>query len=180
MTKDTVHVPNLRSDYDLPPRTAAADHHHDEPIIEAAPLWDLIRIARMLFLGWPAHLLFNVSGQRFPEWTSHFRPDAPIFEPKQWFQVVLSDIGMLVMIGVLAMAGQIWGSMAVIKYYVMPYFLVNMWLVMITFLQHTDAKVPHFRNDEWNFLLGALSTVDRDYGMLNYFFHHIGVSIDIW
>ncbi|KAJ3033091.1 Delta(12)-fatty-acid desaturase [Rhizophlyctis rosea] len=174
MTKDQVFVPHLRSEFPIGPRTAPIDHHHDEPAINAAPLMDILYITRMLTLGWPAYLLMNVSGQKFPVWTSHFRPDAPIFTPRQWFSVVLSDIGFGIMVAALAAAGYTFGSLAVIKYYVIPYFFVNMWLVLITYLQHTDARIPHFRDSEWNFLLGALSTVDRDYGILNHFFHHIG------
>jgi len=174
MSKDQVFVPHLRSEFDVPPRDESVPDHHDEPILEAAPLHDLLLIIRMLTVGWPAYLLANISGQKHETWTSHFRPDAPIFEPKQWSAVVISIIGVLGMGSVLAVAGYIWGSLAVLKYYVVPYMFVNMWLVMITYLQHTDARVPHFPNEEWNFLLGALATVDRDYGTLNHFFHHIG------
>jgi len=56
----------------------------------------------------------------------------------------------------------------------MPYLWVNFWLVLITYLQHTDKKVPHYRGEEWNFVRGALCTVDRDYGIFNTMFHHIG------
>ena len=32
---------------------------------------------------------------------------------------------------------------------------------MITFLHHSDPTIPHFRKEEWSFLRGAASTVDR-------------------
>ena len=38
---------------------------------------------------------------------------------------------------------------------------VNHWLVLITFLQHTDPLLPHYRNSEFTFTRGALSTFDR-------------------
>ncbi|KAJ3053775.1 hypothetical protein HK097_003413 [Rhizophlyctis rosea] len=177
MGKDQVFVPHLRSEFKIaqsPPQPAQP--HHDEPAITAAPLYDIFYITRMLLVGWPAYLLLNVSGQKFPVWTSHFRPDAPIFEPRQWFSVVLSDIGFGAMVAALVASAKIWGGLAVVKFYVIPYLFVNMWLVLITYLQHTDARVPHFRDAEWNFLVGALSTVDRDYGILNHFLHHIGDS----
>jgi len=60
------------------------------------------------------------------------------------------------------------------KFYGAPYLWVNFWLVLITYLQHTDRKIPHYRGQEWNFIRGALSTVDRNYGFLNKVFHHIG------
>ena len=39
---------------------------------------------------------------------------------------------------------------------------VNHWLVLITFLQHTDPILPHYRAPEFNFARGALSTFDRE------------------
>lgn len=38
---------------------------------------------------------------------------------------------------------------------------VNHWLVLITFLQHTDPLLPHYRPSEFTFVRGALSTIDR-------------------
>lgn len=57
--------------------------------------------------------------------------------------------------------------------YIIPYLVVNNWLVMITLLQHTHPKLPHYNDKEWDWLRGALATVDRSYGILDYFFHHI-------
>ena len=38
---------------------------------------------------------------------------------------------------------------------------VNHWLVLITFLQHTDPILPHYRASEFTFPRGALATLDR-------------------
>ena len=57
--------------------------------------------------------------------------------------------------------------------YVIPYLVVNNWLVMITLLQHTHPKLPHYNDKEWDWLRGALATVDRSFGFLDFFFHHI-------
>jgi len=38
---------------------------------------------------------------------------------------------------------------------------VNHWIVLITFLQHTDPLLPHYRSDEFTFPRGALATYDR-------------------
>ena len=54
------------------------------------------------------------------------------------------------------------GWSAVGKYYFVPYLMVNHWLVMITYLQHTDPMLPHYRANEWNFQRGALCTIDRN------------------
>ena len=49
-------------------------------------------------------------------------------------------------------------------FYLVPYFIVNMFLVLLTFLQHTDVYMPHFRGKEWNWFRGAICTIDRSYG----------------
>ena len=39
------------------------------------------------------------------------------------------------------------------------------------------AELPHYTDDEWDWLRGALATVDRDYGwLLNTMHHHIQVG----
>lgn len=45
--------------------------------------------------------------------------------------------------------------------YFVPYLWVNHWIVLITFLQHTDPLLPHYRPPEFTFPRGALSTLDR-------------------
>ncbi|KAH9740895.1 Delta(12)-fatty-acid desaturase [Citrus sinensis] len=57
--------------------------------------------------------------------------------------------------------------------YGVPLLIVNGFLVLITYLQHTHPALPHYNSSEWDWLRGALSTVDRDYGVLNKVFHNI-------
>jgi len=43
----------------------------------------------------------------------------------------------------------------------------------VTFLQHTDVSLPHYRNSEWTFPRGALCTIDRNLGgKIGAFFLH--------
>ncbi|KAJ7867032.1 hypothetical protein B0H13DRAFT_2670563 [Mycena leptocephala] len=42
-----------------------------------------------------------------------------------------------------------------------PPLRVNHWLVLITFLQHTDPLLPHYRAPQHTFPRGALATLDR-------------------
>lgn len=164
MEKDQVFVPSVRSKY---PRAQQDDD------VET-PLLTTLYLLRMLVIGWPAYLLLNVSGQDYGRWTSHFDPSSPIFDKKSYWQIVKSDIGVLAMIAVLTWFSYSFGFMTMIKYYFVPYLWVNAWLVIITYLQHSDEKVPHYNSKAWTFARGALSTIDRDYGILNYFFHEIG------
>jgi omega-6 fatty acid desaturase / acyl-lipid omega-6 desaturase (Delta-12 desaturase) len=61
----------------------------------------------------------------------------------------------------------------VVRVYVVPLLVVNAWLVLITYMQHTHPGLPHYDSGEWDWLRGALATVDRDSGVLNRVFHHI-------
>ena len=57
--------------------------------------------------------------------------------------------------------------------YLVPYLVVNASLVSITLLQHTHPGLPHYTTETWDWLRGALATVDRSFGFLDHFHHHI-------
>jgi acyl-lipid omega-3 desaturase len=77
----------------------------------------------------------------------------------------------------LAAFGWQFGGMALLKYYIGPYLVFVVWLDLVTFLHHTDPEVPWYRGESWNFLKGALSSVDRDYGIFNSIHHNIGTHV---
>ncbi|CAB1104052.1 unnamed protein product [Ectocarpus sp. CCAP 1310/34] len=134
-----------------------------------------------LVVGWPAYLLFGATGGPSRGITSHFFPHPPFstgekgtdLYPGKWKKKVwLSDVGVAGMIaGLVAWASKA-GAMQVAALYGGPLMVVNAWLVLITWLQHTDVDVPHFEADNWNFIKGALHTVDRPYGKVLDFLHH--------
>jgi len=136
----------------------------------------MLSITAMLVLGWPLYLLFNATGRDYPKggWISHFNPNSPIFGDKERHLIVISDIGLLITLTALYSFARAYSVAWVVYVYVVPYLIVNLFLVLITFLQHTDESVPHYADGEWDWLRGALATVDRDYGILNTVFHHIG------
>ncbi|CEG69824.1 Putative Delta-12-fatty acid desaturase [Rhizopus microsporus] len=174
MTKDQVFLPKTRTKVGLPPRDK--DPHPDGPhdALDEAPIVVFYRMFVMFVFGWPAYLFINATGQNYPGWASHFNPSCAIFDETQYWDVVSSNIGVLSMVGFLGYCGQIFGSLNVIKYYVIPYLFVNFWLVLITYLQHTDPRLPHYRENVWNFQRGAALTVDRSFGaIIDYFHHHI-------
>ena len=58
-----------------------------------------------------------------------------------------------------------------------PLLVVNCWLVVYTWLHHTDSDVPHLSNTEFSFMKGAFLSIDRPYGkILNFLHHNIGSS----
>jgi len=69
---------------------------------------------------------------------------------------------------------QVRGASEVIRMYVGPYIVVNLWLVLYTWLHHTDPNIPQYGEGEWTWLKGAKATIDRNYGIYDFFHHHIG------
>lgn len=168
MEYDEVFVPVLRSE--------AGDHPNpaDELPGLLAPFYRVGEIAKMLVFGWPVYLASHVLGRKYGARTNHFEPSSPLFNERQYWSVVLSDVALLAVICGLYLLGSTYGWLWLLKVYVVPYLIVNAWLVCITDLQHTDPAIPHYRGAGWTWLKGALCTVDRDYGWFNAVFHHIG------
>ncbi|PNH08865.1 Omega-6 fatty acid desaturase, endoplasmic reticulum [Tetrabaena socialis] len=114
------------------------------------------RIGHILFqqvLGWPLYLLFNVSGHSYKSWANHFNPYSPIFTKRERIEVLISDLALVAVAAGLALLGRSFGFVWLLKTYLIPYIVVNHWLVrrgwrlalMIAFLQHTHhaSHSPH-------------------------------------
>jgi len=129
-----------------------------------------------LLAGLPGYLTLNIQGKSYPEShgrVNHFEPSSPIFHPRDYWDIIVSDIGIASMIGLMMWFGYTFGLCALICWQFAPYLVVNFWLVLVTFLQHTDTRVPKFKGEEFTFLRGAIGAVDRDFGLGNTLFHHI-------
>lgn len=126
-----------------------------------------------LTLGWPLYLAFNVSGRKYDRFACHFDPYGPIYNDRERGQIFASDAGVVAALCLLGRLAVSRGLSWVACYYCVPLLIVNGFLVLITFLQHTHAALPHYDSSEWDWLRGALATVDRDYGLLNKVFHNI-------
>lgn len=146
--------------------------------LEDAPIYTLVMLLGQQLFGWQLYLVKNASGQlHYPKGTNHFDPNSVIFDPRHKWQIIASDIGIAVMVGILVGASFLApkGFWDVFRYYLVPYFWCNHWLVMITYLQHTDEQLPHYHAKEWTFPRGALATVDREWlwPVGPFFFHGI-------
>ncbi|XP_076897431.1 acyl-lipid (9+3)-(E)-desaturase-like [Bidens hawaiensis] len=126
-----------------------------------------------LTLGWPLYLAFNVSGRPYDRFACHYDPSSPIYNERKRYQIFLSDVGIVITSLVLLRVALAKGVVWVVCVYGVPLMIVNAFLVLITYLQHTHSCLPHYDSSEWEWLKGALATVDRDYGVLNKVFHHI-------
>eukprot|EP00980_Cylindrotheca_fusiformis_P015996 scaffold4703_cov108-Cylindrotheca_fusiformis.AAC.4 len=154
-------------------------------------IWGSIQAFLHLVIGWPAYLLIGATGGTDRGMTNHYWPD-PLTTPNQpkkelfpgnWKEKVLkSDIG----VAAVAASVVVWalcnGLPQMMALYGGPLIVVNAWLVLYTWLQHTDVDVPHFSQDNHNFVKGALHTIDRPYdkldpfGAINFLHHNIGTT----
>jgi len=171
MTRDQVFVPKTRSQRNIPSQDELSTMEKVDELLEDAPLYVFINVLLQQVFGWPMYLLTNASGQRFQRWTNHFDPESPIFDRRHWLQIITSDAGLLMTISMLATWSHYRGFLEVFRFFLGPYLWVNSNLVLITYLQHTDPQLPHYREGEWNFQRGALCTIDRSY--FGFFLHGI-------
>ncbi|CAH7684807.1 fatty acid desaturase-domain-containing protein [Phakopsora pachyrhizi] len=174
MTRDQAFVPFTRSQLRLEPLSEKANKREVEgtfpptfyekmdDLLEDAPLWSLWKLFVHQSVGFATYLLINASGQKnYPAWTNHFNPNSIMFDERHRYQVIWSDIGIAITMGCLTLLGIRTDFLTVFKYYIVPYLVVHHWIVLITFLQHTDPLLPHYREGAFNFQRGALSTMDR-------------------
>ncbi|KAI0479447.1 delta-12 fatty acid desaturas-like protein [Xylariaceae sp. FL0804] len=178
MSADLNYVPFTLEEYEHSiARKLTADHlGEDSPILVSG------RIICQQIFGWPWYLLTHItagpksSPRKTRGWwdNSHFLPSSSLFRASEYWNIVLSDVGLFSMISCLYILGHHFGSETVVWAYVLPWLWVNHWIVMITFLHHTSPSLPKFTEDSWTYLRGALATVDRDPGIvLQHSFHNI-------
>ncbi|KAE9455921.1 hypothetical protein C3L33_12175, partial [Rhododendron williamsianum] len=162
MDFDEVHVPKPKSEI----RWRTSKYLNNPPG----------RIFTLLFtltLGWPLYLMTNIKGRKYDRFACHYDPYSPIFSNSERAQIFLSDAGNLAVGLVLYKLAAAKGLTWVLSIYGVPLLIVNGFVVVITYLHHTHPALPHYDSSEWDWFRGALSTVDRDYGILNKVFHNI-------
>lgn len=155
------------------------------------PVWGAFQTFLHLVIGWPAYLLIGATGGHDRGMTNHFYPN-PLTTPNQpkkelfpgnWKEKVYqSDIGIAAVLGALVAWTACAGVAPVMALYGGPLLVINAWLVVYTWLQHTDTDVPHFSGDDHSFVKGALHTIDRPYdkldpwGFIDFLHHKIGTT----
>lgn len=97
-------------------------------------------------------------------------------------QVETTNKFLLGMIGILALCTVKLGLPMMFCLYAVPYWVGVVWLDVVTYLHHhgshdVEEKMPWYRGEEWSYLRGGLTTIDRDYGIFNKIHHDIGTHV---
>jgi omega-3 fatty acid desaturase (delta-15 desaturase) len=120
-------------------------------------------------LGWFGYLILGYN----PRPVHHFNPFDRMFVGH-----VFGCFCSLSMLGVMSYAlykfYSLFGLVSLVIYYVIPVFIFASYCVIITFLHHTEMNIPWYSDDQWDFVRGQLSTIDRHYGVVHNIIHSIG------
>ncbi|KAL4253025.1 Fatty acid desaturase [Abortiporus biennis] len=174
--RDNNYVPPDRKEFTkLPPKERATTADYAE-VLDETPIMSLVRLFIMQGFGWWLYLGVNAMGGRaYPPGTNHFSPYSALFTERQRRGIIISDIALSVMASILIYFGRLYGLKAFLAFYFVPYVLCNHWIVMCTYLHHSDPTLPHYRQNSWSFLRGAAATVDRPIlgWMGRFFFHNV-------
>ncbi|KAL6133053.1 hypothetical protein ACLB2K_065290 [Fragaria x ananassa] len=110
---------------------------------------------------------------------SHFEPSSDLFVPSEKKDVITSTVCWTAMAALLVGLSFVIGPIQMLKLYGIPYWVFVMWLDLVTYLHHHghEDKLPWYRGKEWSYLRGGLTTLDRDYGLINNIHHDIGTHV---
>lgn len=134
-------------------------------------LWLSRNIYFGLGLAWVAYL---VAGY-WPRPVSHLNPVTDLTKSSRgqaWISLICWLAWLGTLIGYAAYNGA-WAFLGL--YYVVPFYVFASYLVLVTFLHHHEPDVTSWYADKkWTFVLGNMNSVDRSYGVLDYFIHNAG------
>jgi len=136
-----------------------------------APAARIYRYTFYLFGGWPLYLLMGMADRD----DYHFWPNDALCKNEEEKSQMRESIAWIIgFVGILALIGYYQGLSTLLVYYLPPYIVFSMWISLVTHLHHTHPDVPWFRDPDWSYMRGALSTVDRNYGIVEPIHHDIG------
>jgi bifunctional Delta-12/omega-3 fatty acid desaturase len=130
MEKDTAFVPATG-----PKPSSEGRFHAIAELMEDTPINTALGLLRHQIVGWQAYLLLYVTaGQKSQPArdrrvaTSHFNPLGELWTSSQRSLILISDIGLLAIVGLLYLAGLKVGFGHMVALYFVPYFWVHHWI----------------------------------------------------
>nr|GEU67708.1 delta(12) fatty acid desaturase DES8.11-like [Tanacetum cinerariifolium] len=87
-------------------------------------------------------------------------------------KIILSDVGIMVVLYAFYLRVITEGVKMTLFLYGMPLLVMGGFFIILTYLNHTHPSIAHYDSTEWDWIRGALSTIDRDFGtLMNWAFH---------
>ncbi|KAI3763083.1 hypothetical protein L1987_53533 [Smallanthus sonchifolius] len=124
-------------------------------------------------LGLPLYLFFNVYRRDYEGFANHYLPHSAIFNDREHGQIVLYDVGIITVLYAFYRLAVTHGVKSTLFLYRIPLFVMSGFFIILTYLNHTHPSIAHYDATEWDWVRGALSTVDRDFGaLMNWIFHN--------
>ncbi|KAG6872663.1 hypothetical protein C0995_007858 [Termitomyces sp. Mi166 len=136
--RDETYIPPTRQDFKLPDGKVAVRMDYAE-VLEETPAFTLFK----LFIRQFFH---NRKGNpRHPPGTSHYIPSSKLFRPEQRNFIIVSNIAIGTMLALIAayLYKKSWSDAWF--YYFAPWLVAHNWIVMFTYLQHSDPTIPYYR-----------------------------------
>jgi omega-6 fatty acid desaturase (delta-12 desaturase) len=122
------------------------------------------RALSVFCVGFHAYLLVNMTGDLRNMGQSHFVAAPPLFKRSMRGVFLLNNAALALVFGSVLRAVLQHGFGTTFAWVIAPH-MVNMgFLTTLTFMQHTHPNVPHFAGEHFNWLRGAISTIDRSMG----------------
>lgn len=125
--------------------------------------WAIRELLLIFTGGWHFYLLFGYTGAPKRGFTSHIFVPNKLFTSNKLHKWLASDFGIIMVLFLLYVWVQKTCFWEMFALYWAPYFFMNCWLVGYTWLHHIDEDIPHYDEDAWDWLKGALATMDRSY-----------------
>ncbi|PQM34563.1 omega-3 fatty acid desaturase chloroplastic [Prunus yedoensis var. nudiflora] len=124
------------------------------------------------FFAFPLYVWYRKEG-------THFHPSSDLFSPNERSYVITSTVCWIIVAALLFHLSIVFGPIQMLKFYFLPYWIFVVWLDIVTYLHHHgyETKFPWYRGEEWSYLRGGLTTIDRDYGWFNKIHHDIGTHV---
>lgn len=105
---------------------------------EDTPIMSIVRLVGHQLFGWHCYLLFSATAGRrsvpprkmrgLMPINCHSDPMSAFFLPSQGFLIILSDVGLLLICGLLYLACRHLGVTKIVLPYFIPYFWIHHWL----------------------------------------------------
>ena len=133
---------------------------------------DKITRAIPIFMGfaWFLYLFVGFYPRKIP----HFNIWHEFYKPYRK-TMMLSLLGWCTALALVIVSIFYFGFVSVLMFYLMPIVVFSSWLVIVTFLHHNHPTIKWYSDDNWTFVKGAVSSVDRSYGLIvDTLSHNIG------